>query len=179
MTLQDLLGVDLPVIQAPMAGAHVGALAIAVGQAGALGSLPCAMLGPSAIRREIGAIRAALPSRPFNLNFFCHRPPVPDLAREAAWRSALAPYYREFGLEISAMRGKGNFNFAAIGNERSRRLQPEERFLRQRLARLTGVVGIIQPDGNDLRGIHRGERPQPLDLSRLLIEGRRAEHVPL
>jgi nitronate monooxygenase len=102
MTLQDLLGVDLPVIQAPMAGAHVGALAIAVGQAGALGSLPCAMLGPSAIRREIGAIRAALPSRPFNLNFFCHRPPVPDLAREAAWRSALAPYYREFGLDVSA-----------------------------------------------------------------------------
>ena len=102
MALQHLHGVELPVIQAPMAGAHVGALAIAVGQAGGLGSLPCAMLDPAAIRHEIGAIRAALPSRSFNLNFFCHRPPVPDAAREAAWRSALAPYYREFGLDISA-----------------------------------------------------------------------------
>jgi nitronate monooxygenase len=103
MELHRALGVELPVVQAPMAGAHVGALAIAVGRAGGLGSLPCAMLDPAAIRREIAAIRAALPSRSFNLNFFCHRPPVPDAARDAAWRNALAPYYAEFGLDIAAV----------------------------------------------------------------------------
>src|SRR6185295_9636455 len=102
MDLHRLLGVELPVIQAPMAGAHVGALAIAVCQAGGLGSLPCAMLDTTAIRREIDAIRSAISSRTFNLNFFCHRPPVADAAREATWRSVLAPYYREFGLDVSA-----------------------------------------------------------------------------
>ena len=76
MSLQQLLGVELPVIQAPMAGAHVSPLAIAVCQAGGLGSLPCAMLDAAAIRREIDAIRTAISSRTFNLNFFCHRPPV-------------------------------------------------------------------------------------------------------
>jgi len=102
MDLHRTLGVELPVIQAPMAGAHLGALAIAVCQAGGLGSLPCAMLDATAIRREIGAIRSAIGSRAFNLNFFCHRPPEPDPAREASWRSVLAPYYREFGLDASA-----------------------------------------------------------------------------
>jgi nitronate monooxygenase len=93
----------LPVIQAPMAGVQDSALAIAVSAAGGLGSLPCALLDEAAIRREIAAIRAADPGAAFNLNFFCHRPPVPDPAREAAWRSTLAPYYREFGLDIDAV----------------------------------------------------------------------------
>jgi len=126
MTLQGLLGVELPVIQAPMAGAHVGALAIAAGQAGGLGSLPCAMLGPAAIRREIGAIRAALPSRPFNLNFFCHRPPIPDPAREAAWRGVLAPYYREFGLDVSAAPAlPARYPFDATSAELVEEFRPE------------------------------------------------------
>ena len=101
MTLQRLLGVELPVIQAPMAGAQLGAMTIAVCQAGGLGSLPCAMLDSAAIRREVAAIRAHTRA-PFNLNFFCHQPPVVDPAREAAWRQALAPYYRELGLDIAA-----------------------------------------------------------------------------
>src|SRR3954454_18750088 len=41
-------------------------------------------------------------SRPFNVNFFCHTSPVPDEAREAAWRAALAPYYEELGLDPGA-----------------------------------------------------------------------------
>ena len=44
MTLQDLLGIELPIIQAPMAGVQGSALAVAVSNAGGLGSLPCAML---------------------------------------------------------------------------------------------------------------------------------------
>jgi nitronate monooxygenase len=98
VTLEALLGVELPVIQAPMAGVQGSALAIAVCDAGGLGSLPCATLGPEAMRAELAAIRSAT-DRPFNVNFFCHVPPVPDPAREARWREALAPYFREFGID--------------------------------------------------------------------------------
>src|SRR5213082_2066899 len=96
MTLQQLLGIDLPIIQAPMAGVQGSALAVAVSNAGGLGSLPCAMLGPEAMRKELAALRAQT-ARPFNVNFFCHTPPTPDPEREAAWRAALAPYYEELG----------------------------------------------------------------------------------
>ncbi len=96
-TLQALLGIPLPVIQAPMAGVQGSALAIAVCNAGALGSLPCAMLGPDALRGELAAIKSQT-SAPFNVNFFCHTPPVANAEREAAWRAALLPYYRAFGL---------------------------------------------------------------------------------
>jgi nitronate monooxygenase len=97
--LQALLGIELPIIQAPMAGVQGSALALAVSHAGALGSLPCAMLGRDALRGELAALATGTRA-PFNVNFFCHRPPAPDPVREAAWRKALAPYYRELGLEI-------------------------------------------------------------------------------
>ena len=101
MTLQSLLGTELPIIQAPMAGVQGHALAAAVSNAGALGSLPCAMLNVQGQRDELTALSAAT-ARPYNVNFFCHRPPTPDAEREAAWRLALAPYYREFGLDPNA-----------------------------------------------------------------------------
>src|SRR5512146_919025 len=100
MTLQQVLGIDLPLVQAPMAGVQGSALAIAVSNAGGLGSLPCAMLTPDALRRELEAIRAGT-DRPYNVNFFCHAPPVPDDAREAAWRKVLAPYYAEFDIDAA------------------------------------------------------------------------------
>ena len=84
-----------------MAGVHGSALAIAVSEAGGLGSLPCAMLSPAAMREELRRI-AARTNKPYNVNFFCHEPPVPDAARDAAWRAVLAPYYREFGLDVDA-----------------------------------------------------------------------------
>ncbi|HXX85886.1 MAG TPA: nitronate monooxygenase [Casimicrobiaceae bacterium] len=99
-SLQSLLGIELPIVQAPMAGVQGSALAVAVSNAGGLGSLPCAMLSVDAMRDELAAIKAST-SKPFNVNFFCHAPPVADAVREAAWRSALAPYYREFGLDPS------------------------------------------------------------------------------
>ena len=92
MSLRDLLGIDLPIIQAPMAGVQGSALASAVSNAGGLGSLPCAMLSLDAIREELAAIRGQT-SRPFNVNFFCHRLPQPDIEREMQWRQALAPYF--------------------------------------------------------------------------------------
>jgi nitronate monooxygenase len=95
--LADRLDLDFPIVQAPMAGAHDAALAIAVTTAGGLGSLPCAMLSPEAIRDETRRIRAAT-NRAFALNFFCHEEPKRDPARDEAWRRALSRYYQEFGL---------------------------------------------------------------------------------
>jgi nitronate monooxygenase len=104
MDLAQTLGVELPIIQAPMAGVQDSALAIAVCQAGGLGSLPAAMLDGAGLRREIAAVRAAT-DRPFNVNFSCHRVVPADPAREAAWRRTLAPYYREYGLDVDAIPG--------------------------------------------------------------------------
>ena len=59
MNICDLLGIDVPVIQAPMAGAQGSALAIAVSNAGGLGSQPCAMLGPDQIRSELTSITSS------------------------------------------------------------------------------------------------------------------------
>src|SRR4051812_42764323 len=101
MNLMSLLGTELPIIQAPMAGVQGSALAVAVSDAGGLGSLPCAMLGPDAMRDELAAIRART-ARPFNVNFFCHAQPAADEARKAAWREALAPYYEELGVDAGA-----------------------------------------------------------------------------
>lgn len=100
--LQRALGLKFPVVQAPMAGVQDHALAVAVTDAGGLGSVPCAMLDAVALQRELAAL-GSRSDRPFNLNFFCHVPPKPDAAREAAWRAALAPYYRELGLDIEAI----------------------------------------------------------------------------
>ena len=111
-TLTDLFGIDLPIIQAPMAGAQASAMAIAVCNAGALGSLPCAMLTAEALRGELQAIRAQT-AKPFNVNFFCHEAPVPDARRESAWREALQPYYRHYGIDpagIAAGPGRAPFS---------------------------------------------------------------------
>ncbi len=111
-TLSTLLGTALPLIQAPMAGVQGSALALAVGRAGALGSLPCAMLAPQQLRDELTVMAAS--GLPYNVNFFCHTPPVPDAAREAAWRAALAPYYAEFSLDIASVpSGPGRVPFSA------------------------------------------------------------------
>jgi nitronate monooxygenase len=115
MNLQTLVGVELPIIQAPMAGVQDSALAVAVANAGGLGSLPCAMLSPDALRRELTAIRTQT-ARPVNVNFFCHVPPTPSAEREAAWRAILSPYYKEFGLETSTIPeggGRAPFGFEA------------------------------------------------------------------
>jgi nitronate monooxygenase len=113
MTLTQLLGTTLPIIQAPMAGVQGSALTVAVSNAGGLGSLPCAMLGFDALRNELSAIRAQT-DRPFNVNFFCHVPPPPDAKREAVWRARLSPYYKEFGIDADAIpAGPGRAPFSS------------------------------------------------------------------
>ncbi len=96
-----------------MAGVQGSELAISVSNAGGLGSLPCAMLTPDAMRKELSAIRSRT-SNPYNVNFFCHTPPQPDPDRESAWRALLSPYYEEFGIDASAMQaGQGRTPFDA------------------------------------------------------------------
>ncbi len=99
--IQTLMGIELPIIQAPMAGAGRAELAIAVAEAGGLGSLPCALMSHEQLRSQFGIIRQQT-SKPINVNFFCHRQPEWDDERETRWRRALAPYYREFGLDPDA-----------------------------------------------------------------------------
>ena len=113
MSLQDLLGTQLPLIQAPMAGVQLHSLAAAVSNAGALGSLPCAMLDATGLRKELLALREHT-RKPYNLNFFCHTQPSVDILREAAWREALSPYYAEFGIDPATIAsGPGRLPFSA------------------------------------------------------------------
>jgi len=112
MTLRQRFGIDVPIIQAPMAGVQGSALAIAVSNAGALGSLPCAMLSPEGLAQELAAIGGQT-ARAFNVNFFCHVTPPLDANREAAWRAALTPYYREFDIDASSIKpGPGRAPFS-------------------------------------------------------------------
>lgn len=109
-----MAGTELPIVQAPMAGAQAGAMAAAVCNAGGLGSLPCALLTVEAMRRELELIRASAKGRPFNVNFFAHRAPSPVEARERAWRQTLAPYYAEHGIDAASIAaGPGRLPFTA------------------------------------------------------------------
>jgi len=115
MSLIATLGLALPVIQAPLAGVQNSRLALAVCAAGGLGSLPAAMLSLDQLRAELSALKAGT-ERPWNVNFFAHTPPMPDPLRETAWRQALLPYYREFGIDpenIPAGAGRMPFSHAA------------------------------------------------------------------
>jgi nitronate monooxygenase len=99
--LLDLLGIEVPIIQAPMAGASGSAMAVATSEAGGLGSLPCAMLDAAKVRAELCVIRQRM-TKPINVNFFCHTPAQPDASQEAVWKARLAAYYTELGLDASA-----------------------------------------------------------------------------
>ncbi|AYC31544.1 nitronate monooxygenase [Pseudomonas cavernae] len=91
-----LLGIQHPIIQAPMAGVSTPRLAAAVSNAGGLGSLGIGASTVAQVRALIAETRA-LTAQPFNLNLFCHRPAQADPAREAAWLAHLRPWFGEFG----------------------------------------------------------------------------------
>jgi nitronate monooxygenase len=100
--LIDLLGVDLPIIAAPMANFAGLDLAVAVAEAGGLGSLPCAVLDPDKIRDDAAVFRSRT-RKPLHLNFFCHEELAPDPDKDRAWLKRLAPYFAEFGAEPPAL----------------------------------------------------------------------------
>jgi len=97
----DLLGIELPIIQAPMAGANGSAMVIAASNAGGLGSMPAALLSIEQLREELKTIRRHS-QRPININYFCHQPPAPDEQRARDWKNLLEPYYRELGADFDA-----------------------------------------------------------------------------
>ncbi|KPX88563.1 2-nitropropane dioxygenase family oxidoreductase [Pseudomonas meliae] len=98
----DLLTIELPVLQAPMAGATGSQMAIAVAKAGGLASLPCAMLTPEQIEQEVTTFRQHTGNLPLNLNFFCHQAPTYDAERAEHWKQALKTYYEELGADFDA-----------------------------------------------------------------------------
>jgi len=95
--LCDLLGIEHPIIQAPMAGSDSPALAAAVANAGGMGSIGCAMMTPERLRAVRTEVRAAT-NRTVNLNFFAHTAPGEDGQKAARARALLAPFYMELGL---------------------------------------------------------------------------------
>ncbi len=95
MRLQDLFAIDLPIIQAPMAGVQDVELTLAVCNAGGLGSLPCAMLSSEDLYQSLKALSNKT-NNPFNVNFFCHSAPVIDADRESIWRQTLQPYFEQY-----------------------------------------------------------------------------------
>lgn len=108
-----LLDILPPIVQAPMAGVQNHRLAASVCEAGGLGSLPAAMLSLSDLKSELQALDQST-RNPYNVNFFCHAPPAPDAARQQAWHRALAPYYRELGLDPETIpTGPGRVPFSA------------------------------------------------------------------
>ncbi len=96
--LLSLLGIRLPLIQAPMAGVSSPDMAVAVSEAGALGSLAVGAGDAAAARALIASVRGRT-ARPFGVNLFCHAPAVADLAREAAWIARFAPLFEGWGAE--------------------------------------------------------------------------------
>ena len=95
-----LFRTQFPIIQAPMAGVQDHRLAVAVSNAGGLGSLPAAMLSLDGLKAELTQLIAKT-DKPCNVNFFCHSPPTFDDAREQTWRTALKPYYDELGVDAA------------------------------------------------------------------------------
>ncbi|CAA0078545.1 Putative monooxygenase [Halioglobus japonicus] len=97
-TLQQRLNIEVPIIQAPMAGVQGAELAAAISNAGGLGSLPCAMLNPSALKDELQRL-TALTDKPFNVNFFCHKPATVSPLQTRSWFESLSPYFQELNIE--------------------------------------------------------------------------------
>jgi nitronate monooxygenase len=95
--LRDLLGVEHPIVQAPMMGSCTPSLASAVANAGGLGSLGCGEKPADMVRREAEAIRART-NRSFNLNFFIIGKQRTDPAVLDAARDRLKPWYDDLGL---------------------------------------------------------------------------------
>jgi nitronate monooxygenase len=95
--LTELLGIEHPVIQAPMPGAATPEFAAAVSAAGGLGSLGAGPLPPDDLIVQARGVREAT-DRPFNVNFFCHPSPELDAQEAGRARERFDHLYRELGL---------------------------------------------------------------------------------
>jgi nitronate monooxygenase len=96
MTLKELCRIDLPIVQAPMAGVSTPEMAAAVSNAGALGSIGVGAASADEARRMIAAFRARS-QRSLNVNVFCHQPAKSDPSLEATWLELLRPHFERYG----------------------------------------------------------------------------------
>ena len=112
-SIVDLLGIEIPIIQAPMLGAVTGEMIIGVAEAGGLGSLPASHLGAEETRDIVAKIRRQT-SKPINLNFLCHEQPMANPEEEEAWVQRLRPYYSELGLAFEPSRS--GIQLSTFGN---------------------------------------------------------------
>lgn len=99
--LLQLLEIEKPIIQAPMAGVGTPALAAAISNAGGLGSLGVGAMNAEGARKVIRQTRE-LTTRPFNINLFCHQPATSDAERERVWLNWLAPNFEKYGAAAPA-----------------------------------------------------------------------------
>ncbi|MEY8840092.1 NAD(P)H-dependent flavin oxidoreductase, partial [Cribrihabitans sp. XS_ASV171] len=97
--LTRLLGIEHPIIQAPMAGTTTPALVAAIANAGGLGSHGCAALSPETLERDMAEMRAAT-NGAVNLNFFCHEKPQMSAPAHEALLEELAPDYEQAGAQV-------------------------------------------------------------------------------
>lgn len=95
--LRDLLGIEHPIIQAPMTGSCTPALASAVSNAGGLGSMGCAGKSIEAIRAEVNALESTS-NRAFNLNFFATTASETSPSVLKAAMDRLQPWYDRYQL---------------------------------------------------------------------------------
>jgi nitronate monooxygenase len=94
------LGLKVPIFQAPMAGATVPELVLAVGRAGALGGFGFAYTEPAAMKDAVDKVRKAA-DVPIHVNLFVERPAPPvtrEMLREAAER--VKPFYDALKLPV-------------------------------------------------------------------------------
>ena len=98
MSLCEMLGIKLPILQSPMAGVQGPRLAAAVSGAGGLGAIPAAAYSPETLSKALMELQAQS-TQPYNLNFFCHSPPQEDIGPDSAWFRQLQPEYRQWGID--------------------------------------------------------------------------------
>jgi nitronate monooxygenase len=103
----DLFAIEQPLLLAPMAGSGGSALAIAVARAGGLGAIPCASISLQTIETEVRMFRSAVPGARINLNFFAHTPVTATDDMTRRWLDRLAPYFAEFGVDVSTLPSAG------------------------------------------------------------------------
>src|SRR5262252_2905992 len=100
--LLDLLNLEIPIIQALMAGSDSVELARSVSSTGALGFIACALLSVDEVREAVRRFRGEM-ARPLNLNFFCHTMETPSSAATNRWKQFLRPHYERLGLDIESV----------------------------------------------------------------------------
>ncbi len=96
--LTELLGIQYPLLQAPMAGGPTTPeLVAAVSNAGALGNIGASHLRAAALRDQIRAVRA-LTDQPFGVNLFVVDEPTVSMDEIVHAQTLLAPYRAELGI---------------------------------------------------------------------------------